>query len=136
MTLYLVFPLPPQRANARGHWAKTYRAQRAWTAAALHANPILVRGLPPEERIAHAVLEATLVVSRAMDEDNAVARLKWALDILRPRTRRPKGAHRSITLGGIIVDDDPDHLTILPVIQEVRPKRVDHRLLITLTATP
>ena len=117
-TLTLTVPMPPNIANARWpHWGTKQSAWRSWRNRALVLEPWLV-GRRPQLPLERARLEATLILSQQMDEDNAVARLKWALDLLVER--------------GWLVDDAPTHLDLAPVRQLVDRHQVP-RVLLTLT---
>jgi hypothetical protein len=72
-------PLPPNMANGRMHWRAKYEAQKSWAARAIVAEPQL-RGR--HDVVPRAVVTAVLYVHQAMDDDNAVARIKWCLDLL------------------------------------------------------
>lgn len=72
-------PLPPNMANGRVHWRAKYEAQKTWAAHAIVVEPKL-RG--SQQVTPRAVVTAVLYVHQAMDDDNAVARIKWCLDLL------------------------------------------------------
>lgn len=81
----LVLPLPPNRANAREHWRVTHNKRAAYYAAAQarvwqQTNAVSRGQFQPDAMVR---VTATLYVWGRMDDDNAVARLKWALDLLR-----------------------------------------------------
>lgn len=71
--------MPPNLANARLHWAVKYKRQNAWAAHAIVAEPKLRGQHTP---MARAQVTAVLYPYNPMDDDNAVARLKWPLDLL------------------------------------------------------
>lgn len=82
----LVLPLPENRANRKGstHWARVKGDRDAyvqaakvavWQQAKAGARAALADG--------HVAVTATLYVWARMDDDNAVARLKWPLDVLK-----------------------------------------------------
>jgi len=75
----LVLPLPPNRANAREHWRVTHRKKTEYyeTAFVYVANQDTGEWLD-----GRMTLTATLYVWAKMDPDNAVARLKWPIDVL------------------------------------------------------
>ena len=77
----LVLPLPPNRANRRGHWAAQYRQDKAWALRALVAlrNADVSR---PRRPLARCRIAFHVVTTRAQDYDNAVARTKPATDLL------------------------------------------------------
>ena len=99
-----VLPLPPNIANARWHWAQRNRHRTSYLTLCTVAD----HRRPPEP-IAPAVVTATLYVHNMMDDDNAVARLKWAIDWLKVRE--------------IIEDDHPACMTLAEVRQVVDRKR-------------
>lgn len=73
------FPLPPNLANARLHWAIKYRRQNEWQGKAIVLEPKL-RG--QRQVVPRARVTVVLYVHQRMDDDNAVARIKWCLDLL------------------------------------------------------
>jgi hypothetical protein len=108
--LELTFPMPVNLANARLHWREKARRHQAWKMLAV----VRERGLRGRHRPMQR-LRVTAVLyhgGAVMDHDNAVARLKWCLDLLRER--------------GLIVDDSPRHLTLtgIPEQRAGRPRRV------------
>jgi len=107
----LTFPMPVNLANARMHWAQKQRRHDAWKMRAL----VQERGLRvrPKRPIKRCRVSAIMYLGRGvMDHDNSVARLKWCIDFLKER--------------GVIVDDDPKHLTLtgIPEQRQGNPKRV------------
>lgn len=103
--LAITFPIPPNLANGRVHWSKKHKDHGIWRARALASEPWLAGRRPRRPLPVLITAQTTLVLWQRMDEDNAVARLKWCFDLLVER--------------GWLVDDDPDHLTILPVKQRI-----------------
>lgn len=78
--LRLVLPLPENLANARLHWrAKLARKKAYW-----RKLDLIRPALPPAPPapLARAEIRATLYLYNPMDDDNAMARLKWAVDWL------------------------------------------------------
>lgn len=78
--LTLTVPLPPNLANARMHWRVKLKAKKAyWETLSMLANmgkiPAEIVSRPPRARIA-----VTLYLHSPMDDDNAMARVKWILD--------------------------------------------------------
>lgn len=94
----LVLPMPPNRANQRKHWRVALKEKKAYWAA-LDALR-LARRLPPipEAPPRFVALKTKMYVFSIMDHDNAVARLKYALDWLKA--------------WGYIADDSPKHLRL------------------------
>lgn len=91
------FPMPANRANARGHWRKHHKAMNAY----YDKLDLLVifKGLPkpPPDAYGEVRATATLYVHNIMDQGNALNRLKWIEDWLVKRR--------------YVVDDNPKHWT-------------------------
>lgn len=104
-------PLPLNLANSRMHWAAKDLARRQWQERAV----VMERGLRGRHRpMERATVSAVLFVGgNTMDDDNAVSRLKWCLDLLKLR--------------GLIVDDKRPHLTLegIPEQRNATPRRVE-----------
>ena len=108
-TLTIELPFLPPRAlspNARGHWSKRYKAgkelgESVWVRAREVAPP------EPWERV--TIRYKVFWCGKVPDPDNFIASMKPALD--------------GIVRAGVIVDDGPEYVTILPVTNE----RVAHR---------
>lgn len=103
--LAIMFPMPPNLPNMRAHWGTKQKEHRSWRARAIVLEPWLAGRRPPRPFPVRVAAQATLVLWQAMDADNAVARLKWCFDLLVER--------------GWLVDDDPDHLEVLPARQRI-----------------
>lgn len=111
-TVTLTFPLPVNLANARLHWAAKLRRMHEWQNRAI----VHERGLRGRHRRMERVrATAVYYIGRAerMDDDNAVARLKWPLDLLKAR--------------GLIVDDKRPHLQLagIPEQRQGTPRRLE-----------
>lgn len=82
-SLRITLPLPPNRANARGHWRVIQRERKAYEAA---AGTRLCEQVPAGRRYAlcdvPVRVTAAFYVWARMDQDNLVSRLKWPLDVL------------------------------------------------------
>lgn len=101
----LVIPMPPNRANARGHWRTHHKARvqywealdniRSWGASATYPGKFSIPRAP-DEPIERANLDVTMFVHQRNDAGNAVNRCKWVEDWLVSR--------------GYIVDDAPEYL--------------------------
>lgn len=82
-TIHLTLPLPPNRGNARWHWRVELRKkQEYWHWLNLYrATERFPRGWggPTPEVVR---VRAKLYVWNRMDDDNAMARLKWVMDWL------------------------------------------------------
>ena len=91
------FPMPPNRANARGHWRKHHRGMTAYYSQ-LDAL-LMFRRLPKPPRTPYGEVRATatLHLYNLMDQGNALNRLKWIEDWLVSRD--------------YVVDDSPKHFT-------------------------
>lgn len=78
----LVFPLPlpPNLANSRLHWRAKHGQRQAYER--LLTGLLYARQLPPVPALPlpRVTVFAELRLGNAMDDDNAVARCKWALD--------------------------------------------------------
>lgn len=80
----VVLPLPPNRANDRSHWRKVHRTRSGYLAAAWTRAIAQTKATERGFRMAPPMkVTATLYVWAKMDDDNAVARLKWPLDALK-----------------------------------------------------
>lgn len=118
-TLTLVLPLPPNMANGRDHWAKKNK-RRKWFNADCDIRALTGQlPDPPKAPFQRATIRATLYVWDLMDHDNAMARMKYAVDWLVSR--------------GYLVDDSPAHLTWEGLPEQVIDRK--HRKLV-LTLTP
>jgi hypothetical protein len=71
--------MPPNMANGRLHWRVKYRRQKEWQARALVFEKQLRGVHVPLEQVR---VTAVLYPHQRMDDDNAIARLKWCLDLL------------------------------------------------------
>jgi hypothetical protein len=94
VTVRLVLPLPPNAANLRRNWRKVYSEKRAYWDS-LNMLEAAGRFDKPAAPIERARISAHLYVWSFMDDDNAMSRMKIAIDWL-------KGAY--------IVDDSRKHL--------------------------
>jgi hypothetical protein len=115
----LTLPLPPNRANARGHWRKIQREKEAYDNRA-HLELFRQFGAFPFVNVVDPVnVTATLYVWSVMDDDNCVARLKWPLDCLKRY--------------GLIVDDKHPHCTLTGIPEQVIDRK-NQRVEIELNA--
>lgn len=114
MALHITLPLPPNIANARWHWHKRRRLEGNYWLRCTAAHPER-----PPEPIAPAVVHVKAFVGNLNDEDNLVARLKWAIDWMVDRD--------------ILLDDHPSAMTLGTVEQAIDRKR--KRLEITVMET-
>lgn len=98
----LVVPLPPNMANdGRVHWRRKYNAQQEY----FDTLDLLLAArripAPPREVPGRVRLTAHLFVWSEMDDDNALARLKHALDWLRTRGYVADDRRRNIEWTGL-----------------------------------
>lgn len=114
--LALTLPMPPNLANARMHWRTKHKLLDQWRNRAIVLEKKLRgRGQYPKA-MQRVRVSATFYVGSSrylMDDDNATARLKWCLDLLKQC--------------GVIVDDKRPHLTLtgIPDQQPAGPRRVE-----------
>jgi hypothetical protein len=80
MRLSLTLPLPANLANSRLHW-RVKHAQRQTYFGDCQAR-LLAKQLPapPAQPWPRVLVSAVLTLGARMDDDNAMARCKWALD--------------------------------------------------------
>lgn len=121
----IVVPMPPPLTNASGRsrgWRTVNRAKKCyWEQLDDRQNYGLIPA-PPAVAFPRARIRATLYLGNAMDDDNAVARCKWALDWLRTR--------------GYIVDDRKRVLTWSGFPEQVVKRGQEYRIELTLTPLP
>jgi hypothetical protein len=115
----LVLPLPPNRANARGHWRKSHGQQKEYVQKLDHLQLFGRVPPPPKAPLMKARISATLYVWSPMDQGNALNRLKWVEDWLVSR--------------GYILDDAPDVLEWTGIPRQV-VDRQDQRVVLELEA--
>lgn len=81
--LVITLPLPPTMANSRMHWREKHRQRVAYLE---HCDIVNLREMPRLVRDAGAPRRASLAfvlhVGNPMDDDNALARTKFACDWL------------------------------------------------------
>jgi len=94
-------PLPPNLANARLHWRVKHAEQARYVR--VLDTLLAARRLPapPVEPWAHGEVEALLVLGNSMDDDNAMARLKWPVDWLVRRGYLEDDRRRHLTWKGL-----------------------------------
>lgn len=93
----LTLPLPPNMANGRMHWRVKHQRRKAYLAA---CDQLQGAGLNPKPSVNvpdRAVISATVYHTHWSDDDNCMARLKWAVDWLVTR--------------GYLAGDSRKHLT-------------------------
>lgn len=118
--LTLTLPLPPNMANARMHWAVKDRKRTAYFKACDNLQLVNLVPPPPARALAGVELGSTLYAWSVNDEDNALARIKWAADWAKTR--------------GYIVDDRPPLCRF--TIPEQFVDRKNQRLVLTITPLP
>lgn len=122
--LHLTLPLPPSLTNSgKGrsrHWRSLEKEKTAYweTLDLLQMTRQIPR--PPPQPFERAAVSATLYLWNEMDEDGAMARMKWLLDWLRKR-------------GGFIVDDRRKNLQWAGLPEQVIDRR---RPRVELVLTP
>ena len=132
-SVVLELPEPPVLSNARGHWRarasqiREYKTQ-AWAEAVNQSRP------PPDppERVR---IDAHFRLWNLRDEDNLIGgSMKYVLDALKQNIPAGHLRFRSgiLVWRGYFIDDDPAHLELGTVTQEIDRK---HRGL-TLTIEP
>ena len=99
--LRLVLPLPPNRANARGHWRKAHREKKAYWSEVDQLAMTRKIPRPPVEPWSRAELSAHLYVWNEFDEDNAVSLLKWIQDWLVSRGYVAGDRRKNLRLAGV-----------------------------------
>jgi hypothetical protein len=118
----LVLPLPPRLTNsAKGrsrHWRALHREKRAYWEAVDLRRMLKRIPPPPAEPMEQAEVSATLYLWSPMDDDGALARMKWILDWL---VRR-----------GYLVDDSRKHLRWTALPEQVIDRK-EPRVEVTLT---
>ena len=115
--LTLSLPLPPNMANARQHWRVKHRTRKAYLSALDALRSARILPPPPSAPLSPVVLSSTLYLWAHMDDDNALARIKYAADWL--------------VRSGYLVDDKRPHCRF--TVPEQAIDRTDPRLVITLT---
>lgn len=115
-SLTLTLPMPPNLANSRMHWRVKHKKRKAYFD---HLTLLMkARGIPfpPHAPPPRVSLDSTLYLWAHMDDDNALARIKWAADWLR--------------VNRYIVDDKRPHCAFTIPTQVI--DRTDPRLVITI----
>ena len=123
--LRIALPLPPNIANSRMHFRVVAKRRGEYNYAALILYRLSQRTLPemrkdwpypfdlavPHDEVAPRELASTLFLAKLMDSDNALARLKWPIDLL--------------VKWGYLADDRPSRCKMLvpaQVIDRARPR--------------
>lgn len=102
--LTLTAPLPPNIANNRMHWRTKLKAKKRYWGS---LNTLSLIGRIPISPLASRTqtgptrIAATLYVHNLMDDDNAMARVKWLLDWLVANDYLPGDARKNIQWAGM-----------------------------------
>lgn len=125
-SLTVVLPLPPNMANSRMHWRVKERKRKDYFASCALRWYAQASGGPlsrsrarmsQEPRKAHLAFE--MIVGNEMDEDNALARCKWAVDFL--------------VREGILYGDKPKDCAMSIPKQIVKRTKDSYTLRVTIT---
>ena len=119
----LVFPMPPNltnRVSGHSHWSVRGREKKAYLALCDQCQLIGRLPKPPKHPIQEASVSSVMYLGSAMDDDNALARHKWALDWLKTR--------------GFIVDDRRKCIRWSGLPEQVIKRDGNYRIEITLEA--
>lgn len=125
----LVLPLPPSPNDWATHPMEQARQKNAyrrkvWIAALKQQRPMMH---PPSM----VVIAATFYLVNLRDEDNLTGSLKWLIDSLKQeQTGKVRWRQGVADRKGYFIDDDPEHLHISTVSQEI--DRGDPRVEIAL----
>jgi hypothetical protein len=111
-----VFPMPPNLANGRMHWRVKHKAKTDYWRILDFGQRLFPR--LPDKPFEKATISVVLRLGHAMDDDNAMARVKWALDWLVTR--------------GYIVDDKRKNLKWEGLPEQIVKRDGCYRLEITL----
>ena len=119
LTLELPVPPSPNTVNTRSHMAR-HRSKRkyqkaAWIAAIKQSEPFTD---PPT----HVVMHAHFRLHNLRDDDNLQASLKWLVDALRQAQTGKDWRAGVYSRRGYFVDDNPAHMTLGTVTQEIQRK--------------
>ncbi len=80
--LRLTIPMPPNMANARQHWRVKLKAKHDYWATLNYMHMAGAFQTPPFPTPARSSIHVRMFLGAAMDHDNAMARMKFALDWL------------------------------------------------------
>lgn len=121
MTLVLTLPMPENVANARMHWRTKHRARKSYFGVCDGRQGMGQIAPPPLQAFAHATIQATMYLGASMDHDNALARLKWAVDWLVTR--------------GYLLDDNRACLAWDGLPHQIIKRDGNYRVVLTLSPT-
>lgn len=114
-----MLPLPPNLANSRWHWRVKQNKKKQYYAALDLLRVAKLLPPVPSEPWPVAEVRAEMVLGAAMDDDNAMARCKWALDW--------------IVRAGYLVDDRRKALRWAGFPSQDVTRKRDYTLTLTLT---
>ena len=98
----LTLPLPPNMANGRMHWRVKDKKRKAYFALCDHMLAArVIEAAPPSAPIDGALIAAEMTLANAMDDDNALARLKWPVDWLVTRGYLAGDSRKHLTWTGL-----------------------------------
>lgn len=117
--LTFVMPMPPNLANGRMHWAKKHKERTNYFGSLNIRQAAGMLPKPPASPPSKAKIRAKMFLGAPMDHDNAVARLKWAVDWL--------VAER------YLAGDRPGQLEWENFPQQVIKRNKDYRIELTVT---
>lgn len=97
-------PLPPNMANSRMHWRVKLKAKKAYWESL--NNRAMLGQMPLSPGVSRTGwgpmrVAATLYVHNPMDDDNAMARVKWLIDWLVTNDYLPGDSRKHIEWAGI-----------------------------------
>lgn len=113
----LVLPVPPNRANARGHWLTIHR-ERGRYEAEVWKYILIARKFLPKEPAEFTSWQADFFLTKFYDADNLVSLCKWPIDTL--------------VKGKIMKDDSPKHAWPSGFPTQTKCKKSEVRLELTL----
>lgn len=117
----ITVPMPPNLTNRRSggnNWRSVASEKKRYMKMLDERQGYGLIPAPPAQALTRTVLRSTMYLGHAMDEDNAVARHKWAIDWLRTR--------------GYVRKDSPDSLTWAAFPEQVVRRGQEYRIEITL----
>lgn len=94
-------PLPPNMANGRMHWRVKHKAKQEYEEQMTILWALQRIPRPPKPLPRRVTITATLYVHNPMDDDNALARLKWLVDWLVNWEYLPGDSRKHIQWAGI-----------------------------------
>lgn len=121
-----VFPMPPTLTNsARGrsrHWWSAEKEKKAYWELLDTLQNIGRVPPPPEKAWAVVGVQSTMYLGGGMDDDNAMARHKWAFDWLKTR--------------GYLVDDRKKNIKWADFPEQIVKRGQEYRIELTLSIPP